>query len=409
MRVLFVSTHLPFPPIDGVRIPAANHLLALRMEHEVDCLLLKCETMRYSDSDVDATRQEVDNLYEVYMRPMGTKRSLLREFFKREPFYGRWVFAEDLPSELLGDNYDMIWCGTAPAVAVMAKSINRLQFSTKRYVAGLSDIHSLVIKSDLLGASKSRSFKYRYIRSAVLRLRGLFLKRAEKQMLHQYELITMQSQKEKEWVGSMDKGLDGRVLLLPNGVDNDLFSLSLHRSEPHVFFVGLLSGMYRERLMWFFENAWPLIKKRCPDVKATVVGKGASVDLISFFQTNGVEYVPFVDDLKCIYAHRTVMVAPIFKGYGIINKVLEAMASGCLVVGDKTAFNGIDGFQDRVHGLVAETAEEFSEKVCQCLESDDYLKDVRSHGRELICSQFSWTTRYKALQARVRSLVEPDV
>lgn len=409
MRILFITTHPPFPPIDGVRIPAANHLLALREVHRVDCLLLKCETMRYSDSDVDATRQEVDNLYEVSMRAMGTMCSLLREFFKREPFYGRWVFAEGLPLELLGDDYDLIWCGTAPVVAIMAKPEMRTQLRAMHYVAGLSDIHSLVISSDAKGRSKSHSLMFRYIKNPLLNFRTSFLKRAEAKMLRQYDLCTMQTVREEEWVDSMGAGLAARSLVLPNGVDQQLIDLPVERLEPQIFFVGLMSGIYCERVQWFFKGAWPLIRGRFPDVKASVIGKGASVELESFFEQNGVNYIPYVKCLKDIYRGRTVMVAPIFKGYGIINKVLEAMASGCLVVGDRTAFNGIDGFEDGKHGMVAETAEEFAEKVCQCLESHDYLKDMRSHGRELIRSQFSWATRYKALQARVRSLVEPVV
>lgn len=409
MRVLFITTHPPFPPIDGVRIPEANHLLALREEHQVDCLLLKCQMMPYSHADVDATALEVEELYEVCMSPMGTKRSILREFFKREPFYGRWIFSEVLPSQLLENDYDLIWCGTAPAVAIMAKPEMRKQLRAVLYVAGLSDIHSLVISMDAKSAAKSSSLIFRYVKNPILALRSIFLKRAESKMLGQYDLCTMQTVREEEWVRSMGVGLTSRSLVLPNGVNQQLFDLPVERTDPQIFFVGLLTGMYRERVQWFFNGAWPLIRKRFPYAKASVIGKGASVELEAFFQKNGVDYFPFVESLEDIYRERTVMVAPIFKGYGIINKVLEAMASGCLVVGDRTAFNGIEGFENGVHGIIAETAEEFAEKVCQCLESDDYLKDVRSHGRELIRSQFSWATRYKTLQARVRSLVDPIV
>lgn len=409
MRVLFITTHPPFPPIDGVRIPEANHLLALREEHQVDCLLLKCQTMPYSHADVDATTLEVEELYEVCMSPLGAKRSILREFVNREPFYGRWILSETLPSQLVENDYDLIWCGTAPAVAIMAKPSMRTQLSAMHYVAGLSDIHSLVISSVAKQSEKSHSFVFRYIKNPLLNFRTRFLKRAEAQMLGQYDLCTMQTVREEEWVCSMGGGLGARSLVLPNGVNQELFDLPVERSEQQVFFVGLLNGMYRERVLWFFENAWPLIRQRFPHVKASVVGKGASVELEAFFQENGVDYFPFVESLEDIYRERNVMVAPIFKGYGIINKVLEAMASGCLVVGDRTAFNGIEGFEGGEHGMIAETAEEFAEKVCQCLESDDYLNDVRSLGRELIRRQFSWKTRYKALQARVRSLVDPIV
>lgn len=406
MRILFVTTSPPFPPIDGVRIPAANHLLALRMEHEVDCLLLKCDTMPFSDADLDATREKVGELYEVSMRPFSMICSILREIFLHEPFYGRWKFSEVLPSKLVENDYGLIWCGTAPAVAIMAKPEIRKQLRATHYVAGLSDMHSLVISSNAKSAKKSNSFFYRYIKNPLLNFRTRTLKRAEATMLSQYDLCTMQTVREEEWVNSMGQGLGSRSLVLPNGVNQDLFDLPLERVDGQIFFIGLLSGMYRERVQWFFRNAWPIIRRRFPDVKASVIGKGASVELKAFFHKNEVDYIPYVECLEDIYRERSVMVAPIFKGYGIINKVLEAMAAGCLVVGDRTAFNGIDGFQDRVHGLVAETAEEFADQVCNVFESGDLLEDVRSRGRALIRDQFSWETRYKALQDRVCSLVD---
>tara|TARA_B110001469_G_scaffold40525_1_gene40130 strand:- start:2832 stop:4049 length:1218 start_codon:yes stop_codon:yes gene_type:complete len=404
MRVLFITTHPPFPPIDGVRIPAANHLLALREKHQVDCLLLKCETMPYSPADVDATRQEVGECYEVCMSPLGTKRSILREFFKREPFYGRWILSEALPSLLVENDYDLIWCGTAPAVAIMAKPEMRTQLRAMHYVAGLSDIHSLVISSGAKQAEKSNSLVFRYIKNPLLNFRSRFLKRAEAKMLGQYDLCTMQTAREEEWVCSMGEGLGARSLVLPNGVNQELFDLPVERSEQQIFFVGLLNGIYRERVQWFFRKAWPLVHQRFPNAKATVIGKGATPEQLDFFEDIGVAYIPFVESLEDIYRERTIMIAPIFKGYGIINKVLEAMAAGCLVVGDRTAFNGIDGFEDGAHGLVAENAEEFADRVCRCLKSSDLLEPIRIKGRSLVREHFGWSKRYKMLQDRVRKL-----
>ena len=404
MRVLFITTHPPFPPIDGVRIPAANHLLALREKHQVDCLLLKCETMLYSSADVDATRKEVGECYEVCMRPMGTKRSILREILFGEPFYGRWIFSGALPSQLVENDYDLIWCGTAPAVAIMAKPEMRKQLRTLHYVAGLSDIHSLVISSDARQSEKSHSFVFRYIKNPLLNFRSRFLKRAEAKMLSQYDLCTMQTVREGEWVCSMGTGLGARSLVLPNGVNQELFDLRVERTDQQIFFVGLLSGLYRERMQWFFKKAWPLVHRRFPDAKATVIGKGATPDQLDFFEDVGVTYIPFVEDIRDVYKGRSIMIAPIFKGYGIINKVLEAMAAGCLVVGDHTAFNGIEGFEDGVHGLVAENAEEFADRVCRCLESSDLLELIRIEGRSLVREHFGWSKRYKILQDRVQKL-----
>jgi len=406
MRILFITTHPPFPPIDGVRIPAAHHLNALSEKHVVDCLILQCETITYSRSDIRATQEEVNRLYEVEMSGAGKLGAICREVFLSEPYYGRWRFGEALPEELVKTEYDLVWCGTAPAVAIMAKKEIRKELQGKWYAAGLSDIHSLVIRLNAKEAAKSSSFLYRYVKMPLLRVRSQILRKAERKMLSCYELCTMQTEGEGEWVRAMGADFDKRILVLPNGVNSRLFELSLERTEKHLFFVGMVSGIYGERIQWFFKHAWPLIEGRVTGIKATVIGKGATPELKRFFEEQGVGYTSFVEVLEDIYQGRMVMIAPIFKGYGIINKVLESMASGCLVVGDKTAFNGIAGFEDGVHGLVAETAEEFADKVCRCFESEDYLIKIRTEGRRLVKKQFGWRKRYAVLQARVSEIIK---
>lgn len=402
MHVLFVTTHPPFPPVDGVRIPAANHLLALREKYHVDCLLLKCSSIAYTLDDVYATRKEVDNLWEVSMSSRGVMLSVLREIFVRDPFYGRWKFTGDLPSKVISNHYDLIWCGTAPAVAIVARAKNRRLLSASKYVAGLSDIHSLVLTLNARRADKSDSFLFRFIKNPLSRIRSSFLRQAEKGMLQHYDLCTMQTEREADWVEGMSEGLKNKILILPNGVNEALFAQAIDRKGQEVFFLGMLSSMYSQRIQWFFKNSWPKILLRYPNARATVIGRGATSEQDVFFKKNGIQYIPYVDDIHAVYRERAVMIAPIFKGYGIINKVLEAMAAGCLVVGDRTAFNGIDGFVDGEHGLVAETADEFAERVCMALESNDLLRSVRCAGRELIRSKFAWSERYARLLARVQ-------
>ena len=81
-----------------------------------------------------------------------------------------------------------------------------------------------------------------------------------------------------------------------------------------------------------------------------VVGKRSSTDLEAFFAREEISYQPYVESIEDEYARHAILVAPIFKGFGLINKVVEAMAAGCLVVGDKTAFNGIESFKPNLHG-----------------------------------------------------------
>ena len=405
MKILFVTTHPPFPPVDGVRIPAAAHLLALKAEHSVDVLLLKCPAMPYSEADYLETQKHVENMYEVQMRALPSLAAFAREALLGEPYYGRWRFDAPIPTEIASSSYDIVWCATTPATAAVATPAVRKWLKAPLYIAGTSDVFSLVLQGKLLQPNRSKKGSFvRLILKCLTTARMVLLKRAERKMIGTYDMTTVQSEREREWINRIDEKLDERLLVLPNGVESSLLEMPISRDRKTVVFVGLLTEFYRERISWFLENAWPAIKRAHPDASVTVVGRGAGETLKQYFVLNDVSYVPFVEELSDVYKDQAILVAPIFKGYGIINKVLEAMASGVLVVGDSTAYNGIPEFVDGVHGLVAEEAEDFAEQVIKCFDSQALLESVRVDARELMRKHFSWAARGEELNKRVSSL-----
>lgn len=68
---------------------------------------------------------------------------------------------------------------------------------------------------------------------------------------------------------------------------------------------------------------------------------------------------PFCPDLKDFYLKRKIIVSPVFKNYGLINKTIESLTYGCVTIGDIAAFNGLQGFVSGTHGFIAESFEEF--------------------------------------------------
>jgi hypothetical protein len=81
------------------------------------------------------------------------------------------------------------------------------------------------------------------------------------------------------------------------------------------------------------------------------------------------------------------------------------MAAGTLVIGDKTAFNAIPDFQDGVHGLVANTPEEFIKKLGFAFDNSDRLITMRRAARELIRKHFAWIDRFTALNNKLQVLL----
>ncbi len=96
----------------------------------------------------------------------------------------------------------------------------------------------------------------------------------------------------------------------------------------------------------------------------------------------------FVDDFRPRVREAAVFVAPIFTGAGMRVKILEAMACAAPVVATRLAMSGIDA----AHGeqfLAAESASEFVEACCRCIEQPDLGRRIGDHGRELMTEKYN--------------------
>ena len=125
-----------------------------------------------------------------------------------------------------------------------------------------------------------------------------------------------------------------------------------------------------------------------------VVGKGSSDQLLDKVSCdNSIEYKTFIPDIIDVYKGKSVSVLPVFKGFGLINKVIESMAAGIPVVGDKSSFNGIDGFIDGTHGMVSEDNIGMANNVVKLLQDSNKKLEIADQARKLVRQQFGWTDR----------------
>jgi glycosyltransferase involved in cell wall biosynthesis len=406
MKILFVTSVPLLPTNDGIRIPAANHFYALAQGFDVDLLVLDPDCHPAEASELEATQSLVTRSAVVSVKRVHKQKAIFRELIHAEPFFGAFEFSEALPGWALSEAYDCVWCATAPAAGIFALARTRLNFNVNRFVAGLSDMHSLVVLRQATEASKSGSIYYKTITRAKLWLRSRILLRSEGAMLNRFDLVTMQTQKEFEWVQRHFGGVAQKSLILSNGVSPTLFDVPIERKTPSLLFVGALHGVYGQRLQWFIQNVWPSVRCRHSGASLHVVGKGASSELRAIFEKETIVYKSYVESIEDEYARHAILIAPIFKGFGLINKVVEAMAAGCLVIGDVTAFNGIESFVSDRHGRVANDVESFIEQALSVLKSEDFCQNERFRARYLINEKFNWITRYASIQKSVLGICE---
>jgi polysaccharide biosynthesis protein PslH len=148
-----------------------------------------------------------------------------------------------------------------------------------------------------------------------------------------------------------DRG--GRPLLVPNGVDADLFHVDRPAGTPTSAFFGHFGyAPNRDGLLRFLREGWGHTRAAIPAATLVVagagIGGGLQRELDGF---GGVEVVGVVPDVGALLARSTVVVVPLWQGGGTRLKVLEAMAAARAVVGTPLGVARI-GFRPGEHGLV---------------------------------------------------------
>jgi glycosyltransferase involved in cell wall biosynthesis len=81
-------------------------------------------------------------------------------------------------------------------------------------------------------------------------------------------------------------------------------------------------------------------------------------------------FTDFIDNISDLYNDCRIVISAIYKDYGVINRTIEAMYSGCVVVGDPASFNGMKNAKDGFNCFIAKNRNEFIHKIQNAFYSD---------------------------------------
>jgi glycosyltransferase involved in cell wall biosynthesis len=146
---------------------------------------------------------------------------------------------------------------------------------------------------------------------------------------------------------------------------------------------------------------WPQVRAGHAAATLTIVGRGADAALKQLLAaTDGVTHLEFAADLAPLYGRSAVIWSPLWKGFGLINKTLEAMAAARPVVGGLAAFNGIAGFADGEHGigLARPDAQAMAAATVALLREPARARALGAAGRELVRG-FRWERTAEVIRA----------
>ncbi|MBV9466196.1 MAG: glycosyltransferase [Solirubrobacterales bacterium] len=196
------------------------------------------------------------------------------------------------------------------------------------------------------------------------------------------------------------------VLVVPNGVDDELFSVPEQLPpQPRVLFFGsYLWPPNTVGLVRYLEEVWPRVLAQAPAAELRVAGPGPLGPVrAAAARTTGVRILGFVPDLLSELVAARLVIAPIWFGGGTRIKVLEALAAARPVVGTSVGVERI-GFEHDCHGLVADDPGGLAAATARVL-LDHGAASRYAHNGRLLAERYRWRALTSPLEERYGRLI----
>jgi sugar transferase (PEP-CTERM/EpsH1 system associated) len=393
MKVLFVCHRVPFPPKRGGKIRPFNVIRHLHESgHQVTVASLartQAEAVEAEGLAAHCTSRIVEIVDDMTAWPRmvawlpTTRPSSFGYFYSRR-------LKKRIDAELATGAYDLIFvhCSSvAPYVADARGPFKVLDFG---------DMDSQKWRE----YAQHRAFPL----SAGYWLEAAKLERTERALAAKFDLATCTTQAEMESLRAL--GANGPTAWFPNGVDTDFFKPLDDRYEPDlVTFIGRMDYYPNQQAVArFCAQVLPVLQRRRPGTRFTVVGADPSVEIRDLGKLPGVTVTGSVADVRPYVRRSALTIAPLQIARGTQNKILESMAMGVPVVCSRQAAGGVDAVPGE-HLLVHDDNEQLIEATVTVLDSPELRHRLAAAGRARVLSNHSWPGSMRRLDALVASQI----
>lgn len=281
-----------------------------------------------------------------------------------------------------------------------------------QYAGGFRRIPSILFEHDIYFQSIARRLPFMNSAGERINARWEYLRslRYELHMLEKPDRIQVCTRENADYLRSFLRGLNGKVDDgYRAGIDTSLYRFQPDGREPYTL---LFLGSFRhlpnvEALNWFVDEVFPLVRRAEPKARLVVIGSDPP-PRHSFKNSEAIELVGFVEDVRDPLAKYSIFVCPILSGSGIRVKLLEAFAAGIPVVSTRLGAEGLAEKDGEICAL-ADDPREFATRVLDLLKDSAAAQEMAERARNDVVNKRDMrviTERlvesYKAEIARMR-------
>lgn len=380
MKILVISSYLPFPLYSGGHIRLYNLIKNLSDDNEITLI---CEKRDFqTDEDVEKVKKICKKVITVKRKKQWSLSNIIKTGFSLDPFLLVGHKSEEMKDlirdELVKENFDLIHVETFYVLQNLPKV-------SMPIILAEHNIEYLVYKRYADLASP-------FLRP-ILNIDVLKIKNKEEQAWKKAFKLIAVSEAEKKIMKRAD------TVIIPNGVDTDKFkfrSFDKIGSEKRVLFIGDFKWLQnRDALEYILSQIWPKIKQQLSllhqdiDLKLWVVGRSLPESFKKYSDREIIFDTRNKMEAWEIFRKSYLLLAPLRAGGGTSYKVLEAMSTGVGVVTTNLGIDGL-GAKSGVHVLSAENSDELANCVVNLITDHSLYRKLILNSRRFIEENYDW-------------------
>ncbi len=387
MKILVVSSFLPYPLFSGGHIRLFNIIKLLSKNHEIT---LVCEKRAHqTEDDIAFVKKYCNKVITVDRKKQWGINVIAKTGFSFYPFllvgHTQDPMQQAIVRLLQKESFDLIHVETF----YVMQNLPKVSLPT---VLVEHNIEYLVYK--------------RLLTQLPLFLRPLFFIDIRK--LEYWEKFFWKKATKLVAVSDEEKAIMKRkdVEIVPNGVDTEKFSSKgrsafgqkIQKKEIKILFIGDFKWIQnKDAVGWILKEIWPQLSSKL-DLRLWIVGRKIPSEIRKLTNDENVifdENAP--TETEKIFEQVDILLAPIRVGGGTSYKILEAMASGVPVITTKLGIEGIDAKNNK-EVLIADRTEEMVDAIISLIENHEQYHNIAQNARKLIEKKYDWKEIVKKLE-----------
>ncbi|HZW98859.1 MAG TPA: glycosyltransferase [Trueperaceae bacterium] len=389
MRILYVTSELPYPPDRGAAVRGYHLLRWLAPANEIVMLSLTEKRGQELDDAIAGLSELCRRIRAFPSRDLGALE---------EPFRAMRFAMSGVPIDLRRFASSELAAAVEAEIAAGEPDVVALEHSSMMlYLSHVPE--SLRARTVLLSHDVDflKYWRLAQLESALarrmrLRLHAAMLRRWEPRMAERFGLFTTVSAPDRDALLALNPRVT--VAVVPNGVDVAGLA-QLPAASPvqpaRLLFIGNLGyGPNIDAVAWLTRDIVPRIQQRGYDVEVDVIGVGAT-DEVRRLASDSVRVLGSVPDVRPSYEAAAVSLVPLRAGGGTRLKILEAMALGRPVVTTSIGCEGLE-VEHGKHVLVADDTETFATSTIELLTNAGLRNRLVHAARELVERRYDWRT-----------------